>query len=340
MDIKLAVKKLSYKEDLSFDEMYSLMIKILSGELTDAQIGAVMMGLSVKGETIDEITASAKAMRVLSQSVELDNDLLLDTCGTGGASLGIFNVSTASAILAAACGVSVAKHGNRTATRKSGSADLLEEAGININLSPKSVKKCINKIGIGFMFAPLHHSAMKYAIGPRKELGIKSIFNILGPLTNPARASYQIMGVYKKDLILPITQVLKSLGTKRAMIVHSEDGLDEISVVKKTFVSELHNNQIKSYKIDPKDYGFNFSSLEELKVDSSTESLKKVKSGLSGENEIASSIIALNAGAGIYLVGLAGSLKEGIEIAQDAILNKKGLVKLDEWIQLSKKLEN
>tara|TARA_B110000014_G_scaffold259336_1_gene246972 strand:- start:11666 stop:12688 length:1023 start_codon:yes stop_codon:yes gene_type:complete len=340
MDIKLAVKKLSYKEDLSFDEMYSLMIKILSGELTDAQIGAVMMGLSIKGETIDEITASAKAMRFLSQSVELDNDLLLDTCGTGGSSLGIFNVSTASAILAAACGVSVAKHGNRTATRKSGSADLLEEAGININLSPKSVKKCINKIGIGFMFAPLHHSAMKYAIGPRKELGIKSIFNILGPLTNPARASYQIMGVYKKDLILPITQVLKSLGAKRAMIVHSEDGLDEISVVKKTFVSELHNNQIKSYKIDPKDYGFNFSSLEELKVDSSTESLKKVKSGLSGEDEIASSIIALNAGAGIYLVGLAGSLKEGIEIAQDAILNKKGLVKLNEWIQLSKKLEN
>ena len=287
----------------------------------------------------NEIIAGA-AIDVYDNEPPLDNDLLLDTCGTGGASLGIFNVSTASAILAAACGVSVAKHGNRTATRKSGSADLLEEAGININLSPKSVKKCINKIGIGFMFAPLHHSAMKYAIGPRKELGIKSIFNILGPLTNPARASYQIMGVYKKDLILPITQVLKSLGTKRAMIVHSEDGLDEISVVKKTFVSELHNNQIKSYKIDPKDYGFNFSSLEELKVDSSTESLKKVKSGLSGENEIASSIIALNAGAGIYLVGLAGSLKEGIEIAQDAILNKKGLVKLDEWIQLSKKLEN
>ena len=339
MNIRSALEKISNKEDLSYEEMGFVMNQLLSGELSDSQIGALIIALSIKGESVDEITASASVMRELSTKIEVVNkDLLLDTCGTGGVSSNIFNVSTASAFLAASCGVRIAKHGNRSVTSNSGSADLLEIAGVNINLHPSLIEECINKIGIGFMYAPSHHSAMKYAIGPRKEIGLKTIFNVLGPLTNPAGALNQVIGVYSKDLVRPIAEVLRSLGSERVMVVHSKDGLDEISIAKNTYIAELKDNNIKEYEINPRELGFNFSSLDSLKVNSPEESLKLVKEGLQGINKEASAMIVLNAGAGIYLVGLSKSLEEGIKMAEEGIRLKGGLKKLNELVSLSKEL--
>ena len=339
MNINLVLQKLSNLKDLSSLEMRLIMMQLLSGDLTDSQIGAFIMAINIKGESIVELTAAAEVMRELSKKVDVSNELLLDTCGTGGVSSGIFNVSTASALLAASCGVKVAKHGNRSVTRKSGSADLLEHAGVKIALKPASITKCIDKIGIGFMFAPSHHSAMRHVSNARKELGMKTMFNVLGPLTNPAGALNQILGVYKRDLVLPIAEVLRSLGTKRAMVLHSKDGLDEISIVERTYVAELKDEKISEYEIDPKDYDFNFGSIESLKVDSPKESLMLVKEGLTGKNLIASSIIMINAGAGIYLVGLASSLKEGVEVARKAIISGQGLFKLEELVNFSNAIE-
>jgi len=338
MDIQVALQKISLKQNLTDIEMTSLMRKLFSGDFTEAQIGAFILGLRSKGETITELTAAAKVMRELSVKVNFQDDLLLDTCGTGGVSSGIFNVSTASALLLASCGVKIAKHGNRTVTRKSGSADLLEEAGVNLNLSPEQIKICIEKIGIGFMFAPSHHNVMKHVMGPRKEIGIKTIFNVLGPLTNPAEPLNQIMGVYKKELLIPIIEVLRSLGSKRAMVVHSEDGLDEISIVENTHIAELKDGIIREYIINPKDFDVNFNTLEPLKVYSPKESLVLVKEGLTGKNKEASAMIALNSGAGFYLVGMAQSLEEGIKLAKNAISSKKGLFKLDELVSLTNEL--
>ncbi|MDG2457206.1 MAG: anthranilate phosphoribosyltransferase [SAR86 cluster bacterium] len=338
MEIKTALSEIIKGRDLQREDMTSVMFQILEGRSTDAQIGAFLAALSIKGESIDEVVGVVSVMRELSEKVEVDTHHLVDTCGTGGTGVSIFNVSTASAFIACACGAKVAKHGNTSATRKSGSADLLEEAGLSLELSPKEVSRCIEEIGIGFMFAPAHHTAMKHAVGPRKEMGIKTIFNIVGPLTNPAGALNQVIGVYNKRWLKPIAEVLRELGSQHVLVVHSKDHLDEISIANETYVTELINGSIQEYVIKPEDFGFKKHSLEDLIVSSASESLSIIKQGFLDKNQAASSMIAMNAGAALYASGVTVSLKEGVINAMECIKGGKGLKKLDELISFSQSL--
>ena len=336
MNINEAIKTVISRQNLNESEMHDVMNSIMTGQTTDAQIGAFLVGLSMKGETIEEITASAKVMRDLATSVKLSSDeYLVDTCGTGGDGLGLFNISTASAFVVAAAGGRVAKHGNRSISSKSGSADVLEAAGINLNLNPEFISQCIEEIGVGFMFAPAHHSAMKHAIGPRKELAIRTIFNVLGPLTNPAKAPNQIMGVFDKNLVEPIANVLKGLDSRHVMVVHSEDGLDEFSIAKKTFVAELKDGDVSTYSVHPNDFGLNTGSLEELKAENANESLALIYDAFAGKEGAAKDIIALNAGAAIYVSGLVNSLENGINKASEVLTNGSAQDKLDAYISAS-----
>ena len=333
MNINQAIKAVISKKDLNESEMLDVMSSIMTGQTTDAQIGAFLIGLSMKGETIEEITASAKVMRSLATSVELSStEYLVDTCGTGGDGLGLFNISTASAFVVAAAGGKVAKHGNRSISSKSGSADVLEAAGINLNLSPEVISECIEKIGVGFMFAPAHHSAMKHAIGPRKELAVRTIFNVLGPLTNPAKAPNQVIGVYDRNLVEPIANVLKSLKSRHVMVVHSADGLDEFSVADKTFVAELYNDEVSTYSVHPDDFGLKLGNLNDIKVENADESLSLIYEAFSGQNGTAKDIISFNAGAAIYVSGLVDSLNSGIEKANQILSNGSAKEKLEEYI--------
>ena len=332
MNISEAIKAIISKQNLSESEMHDVMNSIMTGQTTDAQIGAFLVGLSMKGETIEEITASAKVMRALATSVELSsNDYLVDTCGTGGDGLGLFNISTASAFVVAAAGGKVAKHGNRSISSKSGSADVLEAAGINLNISPELISQCIDEIGLGFMFAPAHHSAMKHAIGPRKELAVRTIFNVLGPLTNPAKAPNQIMGVYDKSLVEPIANVLKGLNSRHVMVVHSEDGLDEFSIANTTYVAELKDNNISTYTVHPGDFGLEEGNLDSIKAENAEQSLALINEAFSGKKGVARDIIALNAGAAIYVSGLVNSFDEGIIQANQILSNGSAQYKLDAY---------
>ncbi len=335
MNIISAIEKVTSGSSLNEREMSDVMLDLLEGKATDAQIGAFLIALNMKGETVEEVLGGAKIMRQLSTKVEVNKDNLVDTCGTGGSGIGIFNVSTTAAFLACACGARVAKHGNRSATRKSGSADLLEAAGVSLELSPSQVSDCIENVGLGFMFAPGHHSAMKHVIGPRKELAHKSIFNILGPLTNPASAPNQLMGVYDEKWMQPVAEVHQSLGSKNVMVVHSEDNLDEISVASKTKVIELKEDKISKYVISPEDFDLDLESLDELKVNSPEESLSMAKKALKGEHSAASSMIALNAGAALYVSGIENSLSQGVKKAKEGIKTKVGLSKLQELAEYS-----
>ncbi|MDP6727381.1 MAG: anthranilate phosphoribosyltransferase [Gammaproteobacteria bacterium] len=336
MNIQQAIKSVIAKQNLNEDQMHDVMNSIMTGQTTDAQIGAFLIGLSMKGETIEEITASAKVMRALATPVEIGNsDYLVDTCGTGGDGLGLFNISTASAFVVAAAGGKVAKHGNRSISSKSGSADVLESAGVNLDLSPRIIGQCIEEIGVGFMFAPAHHSAMKYAIGPRKELAIRTIFNVLGPLTNPAKAPNQVMGVYDKSLIEPIANVLKSLGSRHVMVVHSADGLDELSIAEKTYVAELKEGVVTTYTIHPQKLGFVLGDLNDIKADDAKDSLNIIKDAFSGKEGAARDIISLNAGAAIYVCGLTNSLISGIERSRLALSDGRAQQKLDDYIKIS-----
>jgi len=275
-------------------------------------------------------------MRALATSVELSsNDYLVDTCGTGGDGLGLFNISTASAFVVAAAGGRVAKHGNRSISSKSGSADVLEAAGINLNINPELISRCIEEIGVGFMFAPAHHSAMKHAIGPRKELAVRTIFNVLGPLTNPAKAPNQIMGVYDKGLVEPIANVLKGLNSRHVMVVHSEDGLDEFSIAKKTYVAELKDNNISTYTVHPHDFGFEEGNLDSIKAENADQSLALINEAFSGKKGVSRDIIALNAGAAIYVSGLVNSLNEGIQKAKQVLSDGTAREKLEAYIHAS-----
>tara|TARA_B100001146_G_C16187731_1_gene437630 strand:+ start:581 stop:1600 length:1020 start_codon:yes stop_codon:yes gene_type:complete len=338
MEIKEALSELIKGQDLQREDMSSVMLQILEGRSTDAQIGAFLVALSIKGESIDEVISAVGVMRELSIKVEVDSKYLVDTCGTGGTGVSIFNVSTASAFVASACGARVAKHGNRSATRSSGSADLLEQAGLSLELSPKDVSRCIEEVGMGFMFAAAHHSAMKYAIGPRKEIGLKTMFNILGPLTNPAGALNQVVGVYHKRWVRPIAEVLKELGSIHVLVVHSKDHLDEISIADETYVAELVNGSIKEYVIKPEDFGFNKQPLDDLIVSSPSESLSLVKQGLLDKNYAASSMIAMNAGAALYAAGVTNSLRKGVLIATECVKSGKGVEKLEELVSFSQSL--
>ena len=336
MNISEAIKAVISKQNLNESEMHDVMNSIMTGQTTDAQIGAFLVGLSMKGETIEEITASAKVMRALATSVELNsNDYLVDTCGTGGDGLGLFNISTASAFVVAAAGGKVAKHGNRSISSKSGSADVLEAAGINLNISPKLISQCIEKIGLGFMFAPAHHSAMKHAIGPRKELAVRTIFNVLGPLTNPAKAPNQIMGVYDKSLVEPIANVLKGLNSRHVMVVHSEDGLDEFSIANTTYVAELKDNNISTYTVHPGDFGLEEGNLDSIKAENAEQSLALINEAFSGKKGVARDIIALNAGAAIYVSGLVSSFDEGVTKANQILSDGSAQDKLDAYILAS-----
>lgn len=261
MDMQGAIKAVTEKQDLSAEDMTTVMRIIMTGEATPAQIGGFLVGLRMKGETVDEVAAAASVMRELSTKVEVEKKYLVDTCGTGGDSSGSFNISTASAFVVAAAGARVAKHGNRSITSKSGSADVLEAAGVNLELSPEKVADCVNEIGVGFMFAPMHHSAMKHAIGPRKEMAVRTIFNVLGPLTNPAGAPNQVLGVFSKEWVVPLAEVLKQLGSEHVLVVNAEDGLDEISIGSPTLVAELKDGEVKSYTIQPEDFGMQRADL-------------------------------------------------------------------------------
>jgi len=294
------------------------------------------VGLSMKGETIDEIVAAAKVMRSLATGVKiLKPKHLVDTCGTGGDSSGLFNVSTASAFVVASAGGQVAKHGNRSISSKSGSADVLETAGVNLEMSPETISNCVEKIGVGFMFAPAHHSAMKYAIGPRRELAVRTIFNVLGPLTNPAGAPSQVMGVYHKDLVEPIAHALKNLGSCHVMVVHSNDGLDEISIADSTYVAELKNGTVETYSISPSDFNMQQANLDSICVDDADASLKLIQEALDGQEGPAKDIIALNAGAAIYVSGLTNSLKDGVKKAQEVLSSGAAHQKLDDLVRMS-----
>jgi len=312
------------------------MSDIMTGKTTDAQIGAFLVGLSMKGETIEEITASAKVMRSLATVVETSpTNHLVDTCGTGGDGLGLFNISTASAFVVAAAGGQVAKHGNRSISSKSGSADVLESAGVNLAVSPEVIGRCVDEIGVGFMFAPAHHSAMKHAIGPRKELAVRTIFNVLGPLTNPAKAPNQVMGVYDKNLVEPIANVLKSLGSRHVMVVHSKDGLDELSIADDTYVAELKDGVVSTYTVNPTDVGLSLGSLNDIAADGADDSLAMIKDAFAGKKGAAKDIVALNAGAAIYVSGLADSLKTGVEKANQILSNGGAQSKLEEYAAAS-----
>ncbi len=333
MDMQAAIKAVTEKQDLSGAEMSAVMRLIMTGAATPAQIGGFLVGLRMKGESIDEIAAAASVMRELSTKVEVNKSHLVDTCGTGGDASGSFNISTASAIVVAAAGGRVAKHGNRSISSKSGSADVLEAAGVKLDITPAQVADCVNEIGVGFMFAPKHHSAMKHAIGPRREMGVRTLFNILGPLTNPATAPNQVLGVFSQTLVEPLAQVLKKLGSEHVLVVHAEDGLDEISIASPTLIAELKRGEVSVYTIQPEDFGYHRSSLASVCARDAEDSLNIIRSVFANITGAAKDIVCLNAGAAIYVAGLSQSLKAGVKLAEEAIVSGGAAHKLDQLIK-------
>ena len=323
MDIQTAIKTVISGQDLGKQDMTDVMQQIMTGECTPAQIGGFLVGLRMKGESVEEIGAAATVMRELSTRVTVDAKYLVDTCGTGGDASASFNISTASAIVAAAAGAQVAKHGNRSVSSKSGSADVLEAAGVNLEIDPQQVGACIEEVGVGFMFAQKHHSAMRHAIGPRKEMAVRTIFNVLGPLTNPAGAPNQVIGVFGGDLVEPLAQVLRQLGSRHVMVVHAEDGMDEISISTKTSVAELKDGEISSYSISPADFGIEVADSSALRVDGVEQSLAMIQSVLANNAGPALDIVVMNAGAAIYVSGVASSLEAGMQKARIAIAEGK-----------------
>jgi anthranilate phosphoribosyltransferase len=295
----------------------------MTGNASEAQIGAFLVALRMKGESIDEIAGAVEVMRELATGVKVSGQGLVDIVGTGGDESNLFNVSTASTFVVAAAGGSVAKHGNRSVSSNSGAADVLEAGGVNLNLSPEQVALCVQALGVGFMFAPAHHSAMKHAIGPRRELGLRTIFNILGPMTNPAGVTRQLIGVYDQALCKPMAEVLGRLGAEHIMVVHSADGLDEISIATETAVAEYKDGIVSEYSIAPEDFMIERQSLDGLSVDNAEQSLELIKDALGKQTTAngakAADLIALNAGAALYVAGCADSIKEGVAMAQDAI---------------------
>lgn len=330
MDIQSAIQSVIDKKSLSNDDMRHVMKNIMTGECTDAQIAGFLVGLRSKGETVDEITAAAHVMRELASKVHINQENLIDTCGTGGDGSNTFNISTTAAFVVAAAGGNVAKHGNRSVSSKSGSADVLEAAGVKLEITPEQVAQCVEKIGIGFMFAPMHHSAMKHAIGARRELGVRTLFNVLGPLTNPAGAKRQVMGVFSHDWLETLANVLKNLGSEQVMIVHSDDGMDEISISAPTNIAELKDGEINTYKIEPEQFDLQRSDINTLAVENVEDSLKVMHAVLNNQAGPAQDIVILNAGAAIYTAGIDDSLAAGIESARRVIENGSAKLKLDE----------
>jgi anthranilate phosphoribosyltransferase len=326
MDIREALGRVVENLDLTLEEMREVMRQIMTGAATDAQIGAFLMGMRMKSESIDEITGAVQVMRELMTPVKVGElPYLVDIVGTGGDGANLFNISSASAFVAAAAGCHVAKHGGRSVSSKSGAADVLEAAGVRLDLTPEQTARCVREVGVGFMFAPNHHSAMKYAIGPRRELGLRTIFNILGPMTNPAGVKRQVVGVFSSRLCRPIAEVLGRLGGEHIMVVHGMDGLDEFSIATRTHVAEWRNGELKEYDVTPEDVGLTSASLVGLSVADAAESLALIRDAFGKRStdaaKKAADVISMNAGAAIYVAGVASSLKDGVRMAEDLVHN-------------------
>ena len=335
MDIREALAALAGHQDLSTADMQKVMMQIMTGQATEAQMGGFLMGLRMKGETVKEIAGAARVMRELAVPVNIKHQSAVDIVGTGGDSANLFNVSTACSIVVAAAGGCVAKHGNRSVSSTTGAADLLEEVGVNLKLSPSQVARCIDEIGVGFMFAPQYHRAMRHAIVPRKEIGLRTIFNLLGPLTNPAGAKHYLLGVFDKSYCLPIAQVMMELGAKHVLVVSASDGLDEISLNGLTFVAELKNNVITEYQMSAADAGLNPQSLNGLQVNSAKESLAMIESAFNGRDLKAADMIALNSGAALYAADIAPDIKAGVAMAKEVIVNGSAALKLKQLVEFS-----
>jgi len=336
MNYAQTLTRLIDRHDLPFTEMRKLMQHIMSGQLTPAQIAAVLIALRMKGETVTEIAAAAAVMRELSSKVKVKHTgHLIDTCGTGGDGAQTFNISTASALVAAAAGAHVAKHGGRSVSSTCGSADVLEKLGVNVNLTPEQVAQCVDSIGVGFMFAPNHHSAMKHAAPVRRELGVRTLFNLLGPLTNPASAQNQVLGVFHQSLTAKLAQVLGELGSRHVLVVHGADGMDEISISEGTYVAELKDGKVCEYTVHPSDFGLASAPVNLLRVANIDEACEKLLGVLNNEVGVPRDIVQLNAGAAIYVAGLTATLKEGVAKADQVIANGAARAKLDQLITLS-----
>lgn len=338
---KQALERVIEHREIFRDEMTALMRQIMTGEVSPTLIAAILIGLRVKKETVGEIAAAAMVMRELSMKVPVDNtQTLVDTCGTGGDGAHTFNISTASMFVAAAAGARVAKHGGRASSSQSGSADVLEALGVNLNLTPAQVSTCIEQVGVGFMFAPNHHSAMKHAAPVRRELGVRTMFNILGPLTNPAGAANQVMGVFHADLVGILARVLKELGSRNVMVVHGRDGLDELSISGDTFVGELRDGEVKEYTVHPSDFGLAVHALDTLRVADVQASRDMLLAALDGTLPPARDIVLLNAGASLYVSGVADSLRDGVDRAREAIESGAARQRLDKLVELSRSFAN
>ena len=338
---KQALERVIEHREIFRDEMTALMRQIMTGEVSPTLIAAILIGLRVKKETVGEIAAAAMVMRELSMKVPVDNtQTLVDTCGTGGDGAHTFNISTASMFVAAAAGARVAKHGGRASSSQSGSADVLEALSVNLNLTPAQVSTCIEQVGVGFMFAPNHHSAMKHAAPVRRELGVRTMFNILGPLTNPAGAANQVMGVFHADLVGILARVLKELGSRNVMVVHGRDGLDELSISGDTFVGELRDGEVKEYTVHPSDFGLAVHALDTLRVADVQASRDMLLAALDGTLPPARDIVLLNAGASLYVSGVADSLRDGVDRAREAIESGAARQRLDKLAELSRSFAN
>ena len=334
---KQALERVIEHREIFRDEMTALMRQIMTGEVSPTLIAAILIGLRVKKETVGEIAAAAMVMRELSMKVPVDNTAtLVDTCGTGGDGAHTFNISTASMFVAAAAGARVAKHGGRASSSQSGSADVLEALGVTLNLTPAQVSQCIEQVGVGFMFAPNHHSAMKHAAPVRRELGVRTMFNILGPLTNPAGAANQVMGVFHADLVGILARVLKELGSRNVMVVHGRDGLDELSISGDTFVGELRDGEVREYTVHPSDFGLAVHALDTLRVADVQASRDMLLAALDGSHPPARDVVLLNAGASLYVSGVADSLRDGVDRAREAIESGAARQRLDKLVELSR----
>ena len=337
--IARALEKLADKISLNQAEMSQVMDQVMSGEANHVQIAALLTALRIKGETIDEITGGVQVLREFASGVKVDGPNLVDIVGTGGDGANLFNVSTAACFVVAAAGGRVAKHGNRSVSSSSGSADVLEAAGVRLDITPDQVAQCVNELGIGFMFALMHHSAMRHVSLARKELGLRTLFNVLGPMANPAGLKRQLIGVYDRALCRPVAEVLQRLGSEHVLVVHSEDGLDEISLAADTHVAELKNDVLSEYTLQPGQLGFNRESMEDLVVDDVASSLRLINSALAGEkdprSQRAAHMISLNAGAALYVAGVAQSISDGVKLADDVLSSGAGLKKVQQLAEMT-----
>jgi len=334
MDIKTALARIAENQNLSMEEMVGVMRQIMSAGSTDVQIGAFLLGMRVKGETIDEITGGVQVLREFASGVQVSGPHLVDIVGTGGDGANLFNVSTAACFVVAAAGGRVAKHGNRSVSSSSGSADVLEAAGVRLDITPAQVAQCVNELGIGFMFALMHHSAMRHVTVARNELGLRTLFNILGPMANPAGLTQQLIGVYDRALCRPVAEVLQRLGSEHVMVVHSEDGLDEISLAADTHVVELNNGVLSEYSLQPEQLGVKRESLQDLVVAGVDASLQLINAALAGDkderSQRAAHLIALNAGAALYVAGISTSVAAGVALANEQLASGAALEKLQQ----------